>query len=118
MVANVPTVAQRPGAILVGASSGIGAALAAELAQRGYQVALVARREPEMEAIAARLNASVPDMARTYAHDVRDYDAAPALFRTHLRRPGRRSADAARSMRRARCPLAALGAGPSRMSAR
>lgn len=80
MVANVLAVAQRPGAILVGASSGIGAALANELARRGYQVALVARRAPELEAIAARLNASTPGVARAYAHDVRDYDATPALF--------------------------------------
>ena len=68
------------GAIIVGASSGIGAALADELARRGYRLALVARRAPELEAIAARLNASAPGRARVYAHDVRDYDATPALF--------------------------------------
>ena len=68
------------GAIIVGASSGIGAALADELARRGYRLALVARRVPELEAIAARLNARTPGVARIYAHDARDYDAAPALF--------------------------------------
>lgn len=74
---------QRPGAIIVGASSGIGAALAGELARRGYQLALVARREPELQALATRLNgadAGAPPIARVYPHDVRDYDAAPALF--------------------------------------
>jgi short-subunit dehydrogenase len=71
---------RRPGAIIVGASSGIGAALASELTRRGYQVALVARRAPALEAIAARLNTSASGVARTYPHDVRDYDAAPALF--------------------------------------
>lgn len=71
---------QRPGAILVGASSGIGAALAPELARRGYQVALVARRAADLEAVATRVNAIAPDAARIYPHDVRDYDAAPALF--------------------------------------
>ncbi len=68
------------GAIIVGASSGIGAALADELARRGYRLALVARRAPELEAIAARLNAASPDAARVYPHDTRDYDAAPALL--------------------------------------
>lgn len=71
---------QRPGAILVGASSGIGAALAPELARRGYQVALVARRATDLEVVANRVNAIAPDAARVYPHDVRDYDAAPALF--------------------------------------
>lgn len=71
---------QQRGAIIVGASSGIGAALAEELAQQGYRVALVARRAPELESIAARLNARMPGSARAYAHDTRDYDAAPALF--------------------------------------
>lgn len=68
------------GAILVGASSGIGAALADELARRGYRLALVARRTADLEAVAARLNARAPGVARVYPHDVRDYDAAPALF--------------------------------------
>lgn len=72
---------QRPGAIIVGASSGIGAALARELVQRGFQVALVARRGDALAALAAPLNSAVaPDVARTYPHDVRDYTAAPALF--------------------------------------
>lgn len=71
---------QRTGAIIIGASSGIGAALAAELAQRGYRVALVARRAAEMETLAARLNAKEPGTARVYQHDVRDYDMAAPLF--------------------------------------
>lgn len=71
---------QQSGAIIVGASSGVGAALAEELARRGYRVALVARRAPELDAIAARLNAATPGAARAYPHDTRDYDAAPALF--------------------------------------
>ena len=68
------------GAIIIGASSGIGAALADELARRGYRLALVSRRAPELEAIAARLNTATPDVARAYPHDTRDYDAASALF--------------------------------------
>lgn len=73
---------RRPGAIIVGASSGIGAALAPELVARGYQVALVARRGAEVEALAARLNASEDgaSVARAYAHDARDTESATRVF--------------------------------------
>jgi decaprenylphospho-beta-D-erythro-pentofuranosid-2-ulose 2-reductase len=76
--------AQRPGALIVAASSGIGVALAHELAARDYTVALVARRAPDLERRCAEINRqssgdAVPT-ARAYPHDVRDYDAAPALF--------------------------------------
>lgn len=88
--------AARPGALIVGASSGIGAALARELAQRGYTLALVARRIETLQALRDELNAaygtraaraSAPSgptapIVRVYVHDVRDYDAAPALFET------------------------------------
>ena len=43
-------------AIIVGASSGMGEALARQLAQQGCQVALVARRESELARIAAEIN--------------------------------------------------------------
>lgn len=76
--------AQRPGALIVGASGGIGAALARELAGRGYTVALVARRAPDLEQLCAEINrqssGDAAPMARAYPHDARDYDAAPALF--------------------------------------
>lgn len=54
--------------VITGASSGIGAALAERLAARGAAVALVARREPELRAVAARCGphalAIVADMTR------------------------------------------------------
>jgi short-subunit dehydrogenase len=44
--------------LITGASSGIGAGLAREFAQRGFRVALVARRLDQLEALAAELNAT------------------------------------------------------------
>jgi NAD(P)-dependent dehydrogenase (short-subunit alcohol dehydrogenase family) len=63
-------------AIVVGASSGIGEAMVRKLAQGGTRVAAVARRQGELDRIAAAAGPNV----RVYAHDVRDYDATPALF--------------------------------------
>ncbi len=70
-----------PGAIIIGASSGIGAALARQLARDGYRVALVARRLELIEKLAADLDAEFgPGRARAYAHDVTQPAAAPELF--------------------------------------
>jgi short-subunit dehydrogenase len=72
----------QPKAIVVGSSSGIGAALAKILAERGYYVALVARRENRLRALSEDINSDVGDAARTcyYTHDVTDYGSVPSLF--------------------------------------
>lgn len=68
-------------ALIVGASSGIGEALARQLAREGCQVALVARRAGELERIASEINAGTQKpLARFYVHDVREYACTSALF--------------------------------------
>jgi len=79
---RAPTVASGRGALVIGASSGIGAAVARELARRGYSLALVARREDMLSSLCDEINHTTGrECARAYAHDVRDYDAAPDLLR-------------------------------------
>lgn len=68
-------------AIIVGASSGMGEALAHQLVEAGCRVALVARRETQLQAIAEALNAGhSPPLASIYPHDVRDLDNVPSAF--------------------------------------
>jgi len=71
-------------AIIVGASSGIGAALARTLAADGTLVALVARRQDKLAALASELNADAL-LARVYAHDVMQTENAAPLFETITR---------------------------------
>lgn len=73
----------RPGALIVGASTGMGAALARVLAQRGYSVALVGRQAEKLEQAAREMNTTsggAAPVAHPYTLDVRDYAAAPELF--------------------------------------
>lgn len=68
-------------AIVVGASSGMGAALGSLLAANGFHVALLARRQAELDALAESLRAAHPDRTiLTRAHDVADAGGVDALF--------------------------------------
>ncbi|HEY6078712.1 MAG TPA: SDR family NAD(P)-dependent oxidoreductase [Polyangiaceae bacterium] len=62
--------------VVVGASSGIGEAMARQLAAEGADVAIVARRQSELE----RLAAERPGKLRVFAHDVENTAEVPALF--------------------------------------
>ena len=57
-------------ALVTGASSGIGAALARELASRGHSVALAARREERLRRLAAEIAAEHEVRAETVSADV------------------------------------------------
>lgn len=80
----------RKRAIVVGASSGIGASLAQELAGQGYDVALVARREEELSAVSAGIKKQSKNGSEVayFIHDVRDFEDTPDLFQRVCSRLG------------------------------
>ncbi len=83
---HLPALQPKPVAVVVGASSGIGAALVRRLAEADYRVALLARRREALEQNARLLNERFgPDTARAYEHDVTHYDQVPDLFQRILR---------------------------------
>src|SRR5262245_46140101 len=67
-------------AIVVGASSGIGAEIARQLAAGGCAVALLGRRAEELEKVRAAIAGSGRGSALVQVHDVRSYDEVPSLL--------------------------------------
>ena len=65
--------------IVVGASSGIGEAIARQLGKQGASVALIARRAEALETVKADITAS-GGRAFCFPHDVCDYRAVEQLF--------------------------------------
>lgn len=63
-------------AIVVGASSGIGRAIAERLAAEGWRVAILGRRAELLEEVAG----GFPGSMLAFPHDVRDAESVPALF--------------------------------------
>ncbi len=69
-------------ALVVGGSSGIGAALVQTLVENGYCVAVVARREAVLSKLCEEVNQSATNSAKAlyYSHNVADFDGTAALF--------------------------------------
>jgi decaprenylphospho-beta-D-erythro-pentofuranosid-2-ulose 2-reductase len=68
--------------VIIGASHGLGAALARRLAREGYTLALLARSKDGLESLSHELNASLgAGCAYPYVHDVSQYEEVPALLR-------------------------------------
>lgn len=74
-------------AVVTGASSGIGEALAAELAARGHSLILVARRGELLEALAQRLTDAHGVTVEVRAVDLSDRDARAVLTAELADRP-------------------------------
>ncbi len=66
-------------AVVTGASSGIGAEIARELARRGHQLVLVARTESKLEELAAEIGERSGVTAAVLATDLADRDARRRL---------------------------------------
>lgn len=78
-VPATPLDPQRRG-IIIGASAGLGAALARKLAQKGYTLALLARNEEKLDVVCNEINMN-GGHAFAYIHDVSEYDKVPDLLR-------------------------------------
>jgi short-subunit dehydrogenase len=72
----------RTNVLITGASSGLGAGMARELAAKGHHLALTARRVDRLEALRAELLATHPGIEIVvHALDVTDHDQVFAVFR-------------------------------------
>ncbi len=68
--------------IILGASDGLGAELARQLAREGYTLALLARRREKLEAVCTAINSTLAEArAFAYVHDISEYDEVPDLLR-------------------------------------
>ena len=66
--------------IVIGASDGLGAELARNLAREGYSLALLARRKDKLDVLCSEINAN-GGSARAYVHNVSEYSKVPDLLR-------------------------------------
>ena len=85
---GLPEPSVRSTALVTGASSGIGAAIAAEIASRGHAVALVARREERLKSLAEELSSEHGVAVEVIAADLGEPDERDRL-ESELRERGR-----------------------------
>jgi short-subunit dehydrogenase len=71
----------RKRAIIVGASSGLGAALAKKLTREGFSLALLSRRGELLADLCAELNTDGVTRALAYQHNVTDTAEVPSLLK-------------------------------------
>jgi short-subunit dehydrogenase len=82
MIPRATPLTPRKKAILVGASGGIGAALAYRLAREGYVLALVDRNADKLATMCGEINQIYQEVRTVlYEHDVTVYEKIPDLFR-------------------------------------
>jgi short-subunit dehydrogenase len=72
--------AERRTALVTGSSGGIGLEIAKELARKGFDIALVARRRDTLEAAAGQLEGKFDIKAHVFAADLRRSDAPEQIF--------------------------------------
>jgi short-subunit dehydrogenase len=79
---------QKGRALVIGASSGLGAALVRKLVAAGYEVAALARRDNALEEVCRAANEQGEGLATYFTHDVTDTEAIPTLFQEITRTLG------------------------------
>ncbi|MBX3462582.1 MAG: SDR family NAD(P)-dependent oxidoreductase [Planctomycetes bacterium] len=99
---------QRPTALVTGASSGIGRAIAAALAAAGYAVVLAARGRDRLDVVADGLRAQGAEVLAATC-DVRDAGAVEDLVRAAVARYGRLDVVVANAGVYARSPATSIG---------
>lgn len=71
----------RKKAILVGASRGLGAAIAKQLASEGYLIALLSRSSEDLKSLSEEINQTAGEVvARDYYHDVKNFGEVETLL--------------------------------------
>lgn len=80
------TLSHKPTCLITGASAGIGAAIAREYAKRDWNLALVARREEPMIALAEEMKAAYGTRSHIFVSDLFEDGAVPDLMKRMAKR--------------------------------